>query len=351
MLFHDDSPARNHLGTAGDDHLARAISTVPSTAIAHPNIAFIKYWGNRDEALRLPANGSISMNLAGLETRTSVGFHQSIQADTLSINDEIITGAALQRVSAFLEFIRQMAGINTPAQVTSQINFPTGAGIASSAAAFAALALAAAQAAGLELDEAGLSRLARRGSGSACRSVPAGFVEWQMGSGEADSYAVSIAPPDHWPLVDCIAIVSSDPKSIGSTEGQALAGTSPLQAARLADAPRRLELCRNAILQRDFEALAGVVELDSNMLHAVMMTSNPALFYWHAATLTVMQAIQAARAKGLPVCYTVDAGPNIHVITGMAEAERTAGLLRSLPGVLEVRTAQVGGPARLISGE
>jgi diphosphomevalonate decarboxylase len=351
MLFHDDSPARNHLDAAGDNHLARAMSTVPSTAIAHPNIAFIKYWGNRDDALRLPANGSISMNLAGLETRTSVGFLKSIQADTLSINGETITGAALQRVSAFLELVRQMAGINTFAQVTSQINFPTRAGIASSAAAFAALSLAAAQAAGLALDEAGLSRLARRGSGSACRSIPAGFVEWQMGRGEADSYAVSIAPPDHWPLVDCIAIVSSDPKSIGSTEGQALAGTSPLQAVRVADAPRRLELCRNSILKRDFEALAGVAELDSNMLHAVMMTSNPALFYWQAATLTVMQAVQSARAKGLPVCYTVDAGPNIHVITEMAEAKRTAALLLTLPGVQEVRTAPVGGPARLIPAE
>jgi diphosphomevalonate decarboxylase len=327
------------------------MSTVPSTALAHPNIAFIKYWGNRDESLRLPANGSISMNLAGLETRTSVRFRKTIQADTLTINGETIRGAALQRVSALLDLVRQMAGINTPAQVTSQINFPTGAGIASSAAAFAALALAATQAAGLELDEAGLSRLARRGSGSACRSIPAGFVEWQMGSSEADSYAVSIAPPDHWPLVDCIAIVSSDPKSIGSTEGQALAGTSPLQAVRVADAPRRLEICRNAILRRDFEALAGVVELDSNMLHAVMMTSTPALFYWQAATLTVMQAVQSARAKGLPVCYTVDAGPNIHVITEMAEAERTAGLLLSLTGVREVRTAHVGGPARFFSGE
>ena len=322
-----------------------------ATALANSNIAFIKYWGNRDEALRLPANGSISMNLAGLETRTSVGFRKTIQADTLTINGETIRGAALQRVSALLDLVRQMAGINTPARVTSQINFPTGAGIASSAAAFAALALAAAQAADLELDEAGLSRLARRGSGSACRSIPTGFVEWQMGSGEADCYAVSIAPPEHWPLVDCIAIVSSDPKSIGSTEGQALAGTSPLQAVRVADAPRRLEICRNAIQRRDFEALAGVVELDSNMLHAVMMTSNPALFYWQAATLTVMQAVQSARTKGLAACYTVDAGPNIHVITGMAEAERTAGLLRSLPGVREVRTAQVGGPARLISEE
>ena len=234
-------------------------------------------------------------------------------------------------------------------EVTSDSNFPSGAGIASSASGFAALALAATRAAGIELDEAGLSRMARRGSGSACRSIPGGFVEWQVGTGDSDSYAVSIAPPGQWPLVDCIAIVSSDPKATGSTEGQALAGTSPLQTSRVADAPRRLEVCRNAILQRDFAAFAGIVELDSNMLHAVMMTSTPALFYWQPATLTVMQAVQAARAKGLPVCYSIDAGPNVHVITEVAEQERTANLLRGLPGVQEVRAAHVGGPARIFS--
>ena len=326
------------------------MSAKTATAIGFSNIAFIKYWGNRDEFLRLPANGSISMNLAGLETRTSVTFSDPPRNDTLTINGKGTSGAALQRVSAFLDLIRQMAVIHTRAEVTSQSNFPTGAGVASSAAAFAALALAATRAAGLELNEIALSRLARRGSGSACRSIPGGFVEWQMGSNDADSYAVSLAPPGHWDLFDCIAIVSGDPKSTGSTEGQALAGTSPLQAVRVSDAPRRLEICRNAILQRDFAAFAGVVELDSNMLHAVMMTSNPTLFYWQAATLTVMQAVQAARAKGLPVCYTVDAGPNVHVITAAAEAAQTAKLLRSLPGVHEVRTAHVGGPAQIISG-
>lgn len=265
------------------------------------------------------------------------------------LNGRANTGAALQRVSDFLELVRQMAGIHTRAEVTSESNFPIGAGVASSAAGFAALALATTKAAGIDLIESGLSRLARRGSGSACRSIPAGFVEWQMGTGDADSYAISIAPPAHWELVDCIAIVSSDPKSTGSAEGHALAGTSPLQAARVTDAPRRLETCRNAILRRDFAAFAEIVELDSNMLHAVMMTSHPALFYWLPASLTVIQAVREARSKGQPVCYTVDAGPNIHVITEAAETERTAGFLRSLPGVREVLIAHVGGPAGLLS--
>ncbi|MGB8212606.1 MAG: diphosphomevalonate decarboxylase [Anaerolineales bacterium] len=327
------------------------MSAGTATAIAFSNIAFIKYWGNRDETLRLPVNASISMNLDGVETRTRVTFRETGDAasgDALTINRQPVTGAALQRVSGFLDLVRQMAGIHGRADVDSESNFPLDAGIASSAAAFAALALAASRAAGLQLAEAELSRLARRGSGSACRSIPGGFVEWQMGAGDSDSYAVSIALPGHWDLADCIAMVSSDPKATGSSQGQALAATSPLQATRVADASRRLEICRNAILRRDFAAFAEIVELDSDMMHAVMMTSQPPLFYWQAATLTVMQAVREARANGLPACYTIDAGPNVHVITEAAETERVASLLKGLPGVMQVRIARVGGPARLI---
>lgn len=139
-----------------------------ATALAHPNIAFIKYWGNRDDALRLPANGSISMNLNGLFTRTTVIF-TATKTDTLRISYRLIAGPGLERVSVFLDLIRSLAGMNLRAEVVSENNFPSGAGIASSASAFAALALAASQAAGLNLSEAELSRLARRGSGSACR--------------------------------------------------------------------------------------------------------------------------------------------------------------------------------------
>jgi diphosphomevalonate decarboxylase len=287
------------------------------------------------------------MNLDGLETQTSVTFTDPQPDDNFSLNGQPVSGAGLQRVSAFLDIVREMAGINKHAEVISENNFPLGAGIASSAAAFAALALAATRAAGLDLGEIDLSRLARRGSGSACRSIPAGFVEWQMGTGDADSYAFSIAPQGHWELVDCIAVLSSEQKATGSTEGHALAGSSPLQASRVKDAPRRLEICRKAIHQKDFGALADIVELDSDMMHAVMMTSRPPLFYWQATTLTVMQTVREARGKGLPVCYTIDAGPNVHVITQAANAEQVSSLIRSIPGVREVRVAGAGGPARV----
>ena len=137
-----------------------------ATAASHPNIAFIKYWGNYDRELRIPANGSISMNLAPLETRTTVSFDSNLGADNLLLNNKPGNEGALIRVSALLDRVRDLANINTKARVVSENNFPTGAGIASSASAFSALALAASGSLGLELSEKELSQLARTGSGS-----------------------------------------------------------------------------------------------------------------------------------------------------------------------------------------
>ena len=122
-----------------------------------------------------------------------------------------------------------------------------------------------------------------------------GFVEWQAGTSDEDSFAYSIANTDHWKLVDCVAIVSASHKKTGSTEGHSLAPTSPLQEARVADAPRRLDLCRDAILNCDFNAFASIVELDSDMMHSVMMTSTPALHYWKPASLEIMSRVRAWR--------------------------------------------------------
>lgn len=324
------------------------MSTKTATAQACPNIAFIKYWGNRDNALRLPSNGSISMNLDGLFTRTSVSFQPSLPFDELIINGHEVAGKGLERVSSILDLVRAQAGMRDHAEVVSENNFPAGAGIASSAAAFAALSIVSSRAAGLTPSEAELSRLARRGSGSACRSIPSGFVEWKMGTGDADSIAESIAPPEHWDLADCIAIVSAGHKKTGSTEGHAIAGTSPLQQVRVADTPRRLDICRRAILERDFDAFAHIIELDSDIMHAVMMTSNPPLMYWQAATVDIFHAVRAWRAGGLPVAYTVDAGPNVHVLCPREVQEEAERRLRSLPGVSDVLLAKVGGPAWLV---
>jgi diphosphomevalonate decarboxylase len=169
-----------------------------------------------------------------------------------------------------------------------------------------------------------------------------------MGTGDDDCLAVSIAPPEHWDLADCVVIVSASHKKTGSTEGHALAWTSPLQAARVEDAPRRLNICREAILHCDFEALAHIIELDSDMMHAVMMTSNPPLMYWHPGTVEIFHAVREWRSRGLPAAYTVDAGANVHVICLSGQAAEVEKRLREIPGVSNVLVAKVGGPARLV---
>jgi diphosphomevalonate decarboxylase len=325
------------------------MSNKSATARAHPNIAFIKYWGNRDDRLRLPANSSISMNLDGLYAETTVIWDESLIQDVLNLNGQDKSGRELERVSAHLDVVRERMGINTRAGVVSANNFPTGAGIASSAAAFAALTVAAVGAAGIELSERELSTIARRGSGSASRSVPSGFVQWHAADSHESSYAESVAAPEHWNLVDVIAVVSTGHKEVGSTQGHPSAKTSDLQSARVAGAEERLRVCREAIVSRNFVSFAEVVEHDSNLMHAVMMTSQPPLFYWLPPTLTVMDSVRRWRADGLHVCYTLDAGPNIHCICVEEDAAEVRKRLQRLSGVLQVLEARPGGAAHIIS--
>jgi diphosphomevalonate decarboxylase len=288
------------------------------------------------------------MNLAELETRTRVTFDSSFPIDMFDLNGKRQNGQVLDRTLKHLNLLRGLRGISTHAHIMSENNFPTGAGIASSASGFAALTLATVTALGLDISEIDLSRLARRGSGSACRSIPAGFTEWQKGNNDLDSFAFSIAAPDHWPLTDCIAIVEEENKPTGSTEGHKLASTSPIQAARVADSIRRLELCRSAIKNKDFQALADVVELDSNLMHAVMMTSHPALFYWQPASLNIIKSVQSWRKSGLCAAATLDAGPNVHVLCELANAENVAHRLRSMPGVKVVMICHPGDKTHLL---
>ena len=319
-----------------------------ATAQASPNIALIKYWGNRDSALRLPANSSLSMNMAGLTTTTTVAFDESLKGDVVAIGGVEQSGVARDRVINVLNRVRTMAGVGAKARVESFNNFPSGAGLASSASGFAALAVASTAAAGLNLDEQALSRLARTGSGSACRSVPGGYVEWQAGTDDASSYAFSIAPPEHWDLRDVIAIVDVTHKTVGSTQGHALAGTSPLHAARVSTIPDRLSRVKTAILSRDFAALAPVVEADALAMHAVMMTSNPPLLYWQPPTVAILHAVRAWRADGLPVCFTIDAGANVHCLCESSTADEVTRRLRSIAGVQNVLAVSPGGPAHCI---
>jgi diphosphomevalonate decarboxylase len=319
-----------------------------ATAIACANIAFIKFWGKRDAELNLPANSSLSMNLDRLTTVTTVEFSPDYDDDLVILDGREKRGESRQRIVAHLERVRTMAGLKNRARVISDNSFPTGAGLASSASGFAALSLAASKAAGLELSQRELSILARFGSGSACRSVPGGFTEWTAGTCSEESFAKQVAPPDHWELRDVIAIVSRAHKRVGSTEGHALAPTSHLYQARVASVADRLAQAKAALLEKDFATLGRLIEEDAVSMHAVMMTSRPPIYYWLPSSVRLIHEVQHWRAEGLEVCFTFDAGPNVHLIcqaTDQAEVKRR---LEDIEGVLEVIVSGPGPGARLI---
>lgn len=315
------------------------------------NIAFVKYWGVADEALNLPLNNSISMTLADAYTTTTVAWDERGQlvTDEITIDGKCFTGAAIQRLSRHLDRIRALAGVDFRAQVVSHNNFPMAAGIASSASGFAALTVAGCHALGLELTPTQLSALARRGSGSASRSLFGGFVEWEAGHDDASSVAHTLYPPDHWALYDLVAVVSRDVKMVSSEGGHKLAATSPLLGGRLESLQLALPAVRQAIADRDLPRLGLIIEQDALAMHAVMMTSTPSLLYWQPATLAILHAVPQWRAEGIPVYFTIDAGPNVHLICQAADVAAVQQRLQTLDCVEQVITSQPGTGPELLS--
>jgi diphosphomevalonate decarboxylase len=325
-----------------------------ATAIAPANIAFIKYWGVQDAALTLPYNESISMNLDRCLTTTTVSFDPRLNADEVVIAlhgepEQAATGRPYERVVAQLDRIRALANIQTRAYVQSANNFPSDAGIASSAAAFAALTKAAVAALGLEITEQELSILTRRsGSGSACRSIPTGFVHWLNDGTDQGSYAVSIASREHWALADVVAVVDPGVKSVTSADNHRRVASSPYFAVRLQEVPGRVEQALAAIRDRDLGQLGRICEADAVSMHVVSMTTEPPTFYWNAGTMTVIHALRRWRDEGLFGYFTIDAGPNVHVICAQNDAAGIEQRLKALPEVQWTITNHPGPGARLV---
>jgi diphosphomevalonate decarboxylase len=318
------------------------------TAKAPANIAFIKYWGKKDEKLRLPMNNSISMNLSEVYTTTSVEFSKNLKSDTLKIDGKFPEDKEKERVVKHLNLIRSLAKTDLKARVESRNNFPKGTGLASSASGFAALTLAASGAAGLNLSEKELSIIARLGSGSACRSLPDGFAEWKAGDSSETSYAYSLYPPNYWDICDVIAIVGEASKKVSSTEGHVLAESSPFFRARISGMPKKVNEIKKALKEKDFTRFGEILEEEAVNMHAVMMTSKPALYYWLPETLITIISIIKWRDEGLESYFTIDAGPNVHVICQAKYAPRIKRRLVKLNGVKRVVINKPSTGARLI---
>jgi diphosphomevalonate decarboxylase len=319
-----------------------------TTARANVNIALVKYWGKRDRALNLPATGSISLTLDGLGVEARVGF--GAPEERLEIDGEPAVGEEAERVRRFLDLVRAESGCRTAAAVATNSTVPRGVGLASSAAAFAALALAASRAAGLRLEPPALSALARRGSGSAARSIFGGFVEWRRGerSDGRDSVAEPLAAPGDWDVRLVVAVTSTARKPVGSREGMERAAGSPFYPAWVAGADADLDAAREAIHGRDLEALGRVAESSALKMHAVGLGARPPLLYWRGATVECMHRVWALRAEGTPAFVSIDAGPQVKVLCAPAVAARVATALGEVPGVERVLTCGPGGGAEVV---
>jgi diphosphomevalonate decarboxylase len=318
------------------------------TAKAPANIAFIKYWGKRNEKLRLPANSSISMNLSAAYTITSVEFDKKYTSDSFYINGLKTGEIEFQRVSKQLNLIRNISKTNYFARVESRNNFPKASGIASSASGFAALTVAAAAAIGLNLPERELSILARLGSGSACRSIPDGLVEWEMGKNNDDSYAHSLFPVGYWSICDIIAVVGKNSKKVSSTEGHTIAESSPFYITRIAGMDKKVVEIKLALKNKDFTKFGEIIEAEALNMHAVMMTSTPPLYYWKPETLSVMTKITELRKTGLECYFTIDAGPNVHVICLSKDVDDLLEKLKEITAVRNMIVNNVSEGARII---
>lgn len=320
-------------------------------ARAHTNIALIKYWGKRDRDLFLPMNSSLSLTLDAFYTDTRVIFDDSLSADVFYLNKEKQSSKELEKISQFLDLFREYTGEKGFVCVESLNFVPTAAGLASSASAFAALALATATALGLEMSREELSTFARRGSGSSTRSLFGGFVEWDMGTGSADSMAHPVDDAA-WNIGMIILAVDTGKKKIASRVGMEHAvQTSPFYPMWVETAAQDLQEMKAAIIQQDFERLGQITEHNGMKMHATTLSANPPFTYWTAATMKAQAAVRQVREEfGVPAYMTMDAGPNVKVLCRASDMGRLVkGLKEYLPA--EQVLTSLSGPGAYILSE
>ncbi|KAF2430686.1 diphosphomevalonate decarboxylase [Tothia fuscella] len=343
----------------------RASTTAPV------NIAVIKYWGKRDPSLNLPTNSSLSVTLSqsDLRTHTTASCSPTYNSDSLLLNGspQDTSGSRTQACFRELRSLRselEKSDASLPKlstqklKIVSENNFPTAAGLASSAAGFAALVRAIADLYQLTATPTELSRIARQGSGSACRSLFGGYVSWEMGSAAdgSDSLATEVAPSSHWPNIRAIILVaSSAKKGVSSTSGmQQTVATSELFSHRAKVlVPERMTKMKDAIKRKDFAAFAELTMRDSNGFHATCADTYPPIFYLNdtsRAAIRVVENINAAAGRSI-AAYTFDAGPNA-VVYYLAEDEgAVAGVFKGFLGEKEGWGSERGGKVKVVEGK
>lgn len=319
-----ESIVKNILATSTNVYGKIEVRPIKATAFAPSNIALGKYWGKRDEILNLPTTPSLSISLGNLGATTSISLkdnvEQSDQKDTVIVNKQLISEDSefYQRLISFLDLFgrNHNPNYNTRYQIETETNIPIGAGVASSACGFAAAVRALDQLYAWHLEDKALSILARLGSGSACRSLWQGFVEWQAGIAEdgMDSYAGQL--PVQWPELR-IGLLLINPKAKKISSRAAMKQTrltSPFYKVWPDKHQADMLLLKQAILEQDFDLLGTTTESNALAMHALMQTATPPIFYSESGSFAAQEKIWNLRQQGLKIYFTQDAGPNLKLL-------------------------------------
>lgn len=297
---------------------------------AHANIALIKYWGKQDEANRIPSNPSLSLTLDAFYTDTQVIYDETLKEDLFYLDNQEIIGKEKARVVNFMNYVRNRYDIKKYAIIKSFNHVPTAAGLASSASAFAALAKAATL--HLDLDDVELSRLARFGSGSASRSIYGGFAMWHQGHDDETSYATAIemAPWDDIVMIACL--INETKKQFSSSE--AMYETSSESAyfdAWVAQSKKDIVQMVSNVKKHDIESVGKLAQENALRMHASLLAVNK--WYFEPETIKIMNTIRELQKK-IPVYFTMDAGPNVKLITTQSYVEEVLEALEDVKTVI-----------------
>ncbi|HAP6253824.1 diphosphomevalonate decarboxylase [Enterococcus faecium] len=313
-------------------------------ARAYTNIALIKYWGKKNEELILPMNNSLSLTLDAFYTETEVIFSDSYMVDEFYLDGTLQDEKATKKVSQFLDLFRKEAGLSLKASVISQNFVPTAAGLASSASGLAALAGACNTALKLGLDDLSLSRFARRGSGSACRSIFGGFVEWEKGHDDLSSYAKPV-PSDSFEddLAMVFVLINDQKKEVSSRNGmRRTVETSSFYQGWLDSVEGDLYQLKQAIKTKDFQLLGETMERNGLKMHGTTLAAQPPFTYWSPDSLKAMDAVRQLRKQGIPCYFTMDAGPNVKVLVENSHLSEVQETFTKLFSKEQVITAHSG---------
>ena len=314
-----------------------------ATAKAHTNIALVKYWGKKDQDLIIPQTDSLSLTLNEFYTTTTVNFDNHLTSDLVAIDQHILSKKEAQKVAHVLDIVRQLSGIKSFARVDSINHVPTAAGLASSASAFAALAGAASVAAGLNLSSRDLSRLARRGSGSATRSIYGGLVEWQKGTDDDSSFAQPVLENVDFPIEMLAVLVDTKKKKVSSRSGmQSSVETTPYYDAWRQVVANDMVAIKKAIKAKDIDQIGHIAEENALRMHALTFSADPGFTYFNGETLTIIKAVEDLRNQGVNCYYTMDAGPNVKVIYDRGNRNKIVEELSNIVGPERLVVSQPG---------